>query len=206
MPCTHKFLEYLNLNKLDFEPSTLIVGTFNPAIEGNKADWFYGRTDKNYFWEVLPRLFGEASLINANPTEWKAFCKRHKIAITDLIASIDDANVSDPEHAQKILTYSDKTIAETFKQHTSVDILNLLTENPSFKNVYLTRGISTTFWKKQWQPIERYSVQNSLHHQTLLTPSGYAFYQQAKYNKLNPLIPLQLEDFILRDWKNKWHF
>lgn len=29
MACTHKFHQYLNLNNLDFEPTTLIVGTFN---------------------------------------------------------------------------------------------------------------------------------------------------------------------------------
>jgi hypothetical protein len=46
---------------------------------------------------------------------------------------------------------------------------------------------------------------HDLHERTLLTPSGYAFYQQGKYNKLNPTNPLSLEDFILKDWDSKWH-
>jgi hypothetical protein len=54
MPCPHKFQKCLNLDKLDFAPETLIVGTFNPAWpEDNYAEWFYGRTGNNYFWDVL---------------------------------------------------------------------------------------------------------------------------------------------------------
>jgi len=57
MACNHKFKKYLKLEKLDFIPETLIVGTFNPAWPaGNYAEWFYGRTSNNYFWEVLPNL------------------------------------------------------------------------------------------------------------------------------------------------------
>lgn len=49
MPCNHKFQEDLNLERLDFKPTTLIVGTFNPEWpDGNQAQWFYGRThDQN---------------------------------------------------------------------------------------------------------------------------------------------------------------
>ena len=31
MACDHKFNFFLRLEKLDFKPETLIVGTFNPA-------------------------------------------------------------------------------------------------------------------------------------------------------------------------------
>jgi hypothetical protein len=31
MACNHKFKSFLRLEKLDFKPETLIVGTFNPA-------------------------------------------------------------------------------------------------------------------------------------------------------------------------------
>ncbi|MBD0333667.1 MAG: hypothetical protein ICV66_13555, partial [Chitinophagaceae bacterium] len=92
MACLHKFHLYLNLERLDFEPTTLIVGTFNPSWPAtNTAEWFYGRThDKqgtqnNNFWDVLPRLYGGDSLINKTPTEWKTFCHNKQIAITDII-------------------------------------------------------------------------------------------------------------------------
>ena len=41
MPCNHKFIEDLNLENLDFQPTTLIVGTFNPSWpENNQAQCF----------------------------------------------------------------------------------------------------------------------------------------------------------------------
>jgi hypothetical protein len=203
MACVHKFFKYLLLENLDFEPNTLIVGTFNPCIEGNTAEWFYGRFDNN-FWEVLPRLYGEASMRGASPYAWKDFCRRHKIAITDLISTIEDADTDNPQVIKQLKTYSDKTLAEAFKEHRSVPIVDLLKVNQSIQNVYLTRGISDTFWKRLWKPVQAYAVANNLHENTLLTPSGYAFYQQGKYNKENPLNHLSLEDFILRDWERKW--
>lgn len=41
MACRHKFIDYLNLDNLDFDPTTLIVGTFNPEWpDGNHAECF----------------------------------------------------------------------------------------------------------------------------------------------------------------------
>jgi hypothetical protein len=99
MACSHKFAEYLNLERIDFEPTTLIVGTFKPGWENinNNAPWFYGRThdlngnQNNNFWDVLPRLYEEQSLINNDHNAWKDFCSRKKIAITDIIQKIEDA-------------------------------------------------------------------------------------------------------------------
>jgi hypothetical protein len=204
MASEHKFKEYLNLEELDFQPTTLIVGTFNPSIGGNDAAWFYGRFDNN-FWDVLPRIYGKDSMRCSSPKQWKLFCKENKIAITDLISSIDDADLDNLIHFNKIKTFSDKTIANDFKQHKQVKIIKILESNPSIKNVYLTRGTGETFWKRLWKPIEIYCKENGLCEKKLITPSGYAFYQQGKYNKQNPLNPLSLEDFILKDWKSKWH-
>jgi hypothetical protein len=207
MACQHKFIEYLNLERInDFEPTTLIVGTFNPEWpDTNHSEWFYGRTSNNYFWDVLPRIYGRSSLIKSNPAEWKAFCLVEKIAITDLIISIDDAEINNTEDLKKLATYSDNTIAKGFEKHTTVDVEKLLETHPSIKNVYFTRGTGEAFWKNLWRPIEKYALEKGLHERKLLTPSGYAFYQQGKYNKQNPTNPLSLEDFILRDWKSKWH-
>ena len=206
MACVHKFEEYLNLERLDFEPTTLIVGTFNPSWPlDNQAQWFYGRIENN-FWHVLPLLYNENSLRGANPLEWKAFCKRHKIAITDLISCIKDAENENELHISYLKTFSDKTIAEKFRSHSFVKINDLLKQHPTVKNIYLTRGIGETFWNILWKPVEEYAKNNNLNEKKLLTPSGYAFYQLGKYNKKNPLNPLSLEEFILKDWQAKWHF
>lgn len=213
MPCNHKFIEYLNLENLDFEPTTLIVGTFNPSWPANnQAEWFYGRTHdqhgnvNNNFWDVLPRLYREESLINATPTEWKAFCKKHKIAITDLITSIDDADENNPQHQNQLGGYADNVIANNFNEQVPNNIVKLLQNNPSIKNVYLSRGTGETFWRRLWRPVVQYSNQNNLHERKLLTPSGYAFYQHGRYNNQNPnnIIPL-LNDFILMKWESEWH-
>lgn len=70
MPCQHKFLNDLDLSyvrELGYTPTTLIVGTFNPAWPEHPAPWFYGRTHdahgnpSNRFWHVLPELYGHRS-------------------------------------------------------------------------------------------------------------------------------------------------
>lgn len=204
MGCEHKFKKYLTLERLDFKPKTLIVGTFNPKIEGNKAKWFYGRFDNN-FWDVLPRIYEKDSMRCSTPDDWKKFCKRNQIAITDLIASIEDADLNDKNHRAKLRTYSDKSIAESFERHSFVDIVELLKKHPTIKHIYLTRGVGETFWRRAWRPVENYARKKNLKVENLITPSGYAFYQQGRYNRLNPENALSLEDFILTKWKEVWH-
>lgn len=214
MACPHKFQDYITLERLDFEPTTLIVGTFNPSWPaGNPAQWFYGRThdghgnQNNNFWDVLPRLYGEESLINSTHQDWKAFCRRHKIAITDLISCINDANEANPDHEDLLKSYSDKAIADKFEQQVYVNIAQLLQQHPTIQRVYLTRGTGETFWRRLWRPVKQYATENGKRERTLLTPSGFAFYQHRRYNNQNPnhQIP-HLQDFIVMKWQQQWHF
>jgi hypothetical protein len=208
MPCDHKFLPELDLTKIDFEPTTLIVGTFIPAWPANNAEWFYGRTASSYFWDVLPRLYGAASLINTTPTEWKQFCRDKKIAITDLISSIDDAEPDNPEHNNILTGYSDKAIAYHFDDFSFVNIVQILKRQPTIRNVYLTRGITEAFWRHAWNPVMQYCNLNHLHERRLLHPSGEdAVYQQEAYNKQHPENQILLqEDYILMRWQEEWCF
>ena len=131
MACIHKFAAYLGLNRLDFEPITLIIGTFNPGWDNlnNNAQWFYGRThdangnQNNNFWDVLPRLYNEPSLINGTPQQWRAFCSGKQIAITDLIANIDDADPTNPNHIQLMTGFADDEIANNFYDFEQVNIV-----------------------------------------------------------------------------------
>lgn len=208
MACNHKFKSYLDLSKVDFEPSTLIVGTFNPEWpDTNTAKWFYGRTANNNFWDVLPRLYGGPSLIDADPTDWKQFCANNRIALTDLISAVDDADANNKEHRKIIGGYSDQALVYNFDDFEYVNIVQLLKNNPSIRNVYLTRGISEAFWRHIWNPVIHYCSMNDLRERRLLTPSGNAFYQHGAHNNDHPedTIPL-LEDYILRRWQQEWHF
>ena len=208
MPCDHKFKNYLELTKLDFEPTTLIVGTFNPAWpDTNTAEWFYGRTASNYFWDVLPRLYGESSLINATPGEWKQFCHNKQIAITDLISCIDDADATNTKHARILGGFSDDGIEYNFEDLNFVNVVQILQQRPSIRNVYFTRGITEAFWRHLWNPMMRYCNLHHLHERKLLTPSNEAQYQHDAHNELNPGDQIaKLEDYILMKWQQEWHF
>src|SRR4051812_31067835 len=116
MPCDHKFKEDLDIGYAkDWTPSTLIIGTFNPEwTDNNLADWFYGRTENNYFWSVLPQVYDQSSMLCKSKNDWQFFCKENKIAITDLIRSIRTANYE--QHRKVISGFSDKAIEDNFKQ------------------------------------------------------------------------------------------
>ena len=215
MPCRHKFYNDLLLQRLDYFPTTLMVGTFNPQWpEENTADWFYGRVPRNaadldtgnHYWGVLPRIYGQTSLKYAGAAPaWKDFCQQHGIAITDLIAGITDASLHNPQHVQQLRTYSDRAIATEFQTFELIPVVQLLKDHPTIRNVYLTRGTGETFWRRLWHPVQEYCNRQGIHHQTLLTPSDYCYYQQGRYNRLHPAARLSREDFVLMRWRQQWH-
>jgi hypothetical protein len=211
MPCQHKFIEDLNLKKIDFEPTTLIVGTFNPAWPANnRAEWFYGRTRNNYFWDVLPTLFYQPGLrnipANDKPLIWKQFCNHHKIAITDLVSCINDADQDNPQHQEWLNGYTDHAIAAHFDDFELTNLIGLLHQNPSIENVYLTTKAQIPFFNEVWNEIEIYCLARQIHCQRLLTPSGSARYQiPAGYIPQFPAYNVVLANFILENWRREWH-
>jgi hypothetical protein len=207
MPCLHKFHEYLNLDGIDFVPTTLIVGTFNPIWpEDNPAEWFYGRIGNNYFWDVLPRVYGQDSLIDEGHLEWKSFCSVKGIAITDFISCIEDACPENPQHIEWLGGFGDDVIATNFYDFDLVNIVRLLRNNPTITNVYITRSITNTFWKHKAFPLIRYCQNHGVRLTPLITPSGYAYFQQGRHNRLNPNNQLNLPEYILMRWQEVWQF
>ena len=106
MPIRHKFYQsnWANgfatqqaiLDTIPYEPEILVLGTFNPAIPGNVADFFYGR---NYFWPALTNLFVHHHPILLSrrdrhqvltPTLADIFqlCQLLRLTFADLLASI----------------------------------------------------------------------------------------------------------------------
>jgi hypothetical protein len=222
MSCPHKFQEYLNLkkgylnadlNNLDFDPVTLIVGTFNPAWpDSNNAQWFYGRTRNNYFWDVVPRLFGDIRNLrkgtNRNPETWKRFCHDHQIALTDIIYSIYDANPLNDEHKIILRSYLDSSIVDYFESFSFVDLCDILDEFQSIKNIYLTRQAGIPLFDQRWDLVEQYAVLNpgrNLHVRKLLTPSASARFQIQDYRARHPQNPTPLRNFIFEQWGENWH-
>ena len=206
MPCDHKFIQDLDLSRLQFSPTTLIIGTFNPNLPDNHAKWFYGRVKKNYFWEVLPKIYTEPSLRNEPIFKWKLFCKKHGIAITDIIYSVQDADLTNPDHLKLMKSYRDSDLAKFFHHFELVDLVHLLQQHTSIQSVYVTRSINDSFWKKKLLKVIDYCHAYNISFQPLLTPSGFAYLQQAKHNHNNSQPILELSDFIFMRWRNVWHF
>jgi hypothetical protein len=177
MPCPHKFFADLNLDRIDFEPLTLIVGTFNPAWPANNAaGWFYGRTRNNYLWDVLPRLHGQPDLRNSGPDDWKAFCRVNRVALTDLLAVILDANEDDPAHRKLLGNYLDSDIATKFREFEFTDMAALLEANSSIRQVYLTRQPGIPLFDSRWALVEQFAGEHperGLHVRQLLTVASF---------------------------------
>lgn len=88
-------LEYLEQNPPVGKCHLLVVGTFNPDIKSNAAQWFYGRPE-NEFWCLLPRTMGEPTLHTVDRNEplnkvvdlWKNFCNEKQIIIIDIFKEV----------------------------------------------------------------------------------------------------------------------
>ena len=208
MACRHKFYPELNLDGLGYEPETLIVGTFNPEWPANNtADWFYGRTEDSFFWDVLPGVYDAPSLMDAAREDRMQFCARHKIALTDLISEIEDAEPANRNHVKMLGGFSDKAIVHNFDDFEFTNIAAILQRHPAIKNVYLTRGITEAFWRHLWSPVMRHCNTHSLHERILVTPDESARYQFEAYNMQHPeSVKDTLSDYVLMRWKEVWHF
>lgn len=222
MACLHKFHDYLNLSKgyinpqldyLDFQPATLLVGTFNPSWpDGNIAEWFYGRLRNNYTWDVLPRLFNHQHNLRIKPhnnhNEWKSFCANNGVALTDIISCINDADPNNEEHQDVLRTYLDSSIADYFEDFTFTDIIGILDKFPSIQNVYLSRQDGIALFDEQWKFIEQYSIEHperKMHIIKLLTPSASARFQIREYKQAHPNDRTPLRNFIYSSWLQQWH-
>ncbi len=211
MGCEHKFSEYLNLEKIDFKPTTLIVGTFNPSWPaGNNAEWFYGRTARNYLWDVLPRLyFPNLNLRQQTHLQWKEFCSNNRIALTDIISKINDANEANEEHQEILRTYLDTSIADYFADFQFTNLEQLVNNNPTITNIYLTRQNGVDLFDNRWALLEEYALANpqrNLRLRKLMTPSASARFQIRAYRLANPNDPTPLRNFIFESWRDEWHF
>ncbi len=75
----------------DRNSRVLILGSF-PSVKSREQAFFYGHP-QNRFWKLLPLLYGESPLFTV--PEKRAFCRKHGIALWDVIASCDILGSSD---------------------------------------------------------------------------------------------------------------
>lgn len=195
--CRHKFYDDLNLNYVDWNVETLFVGTFNPGCcekEENNAEWFYGRTENNMFWDTLGFIYsGNPDLGGkGNPEVWKNFCREHKLAVTDLIKEVKNLDLSKgPDRSDLCKGFSD-TKLECFIRNNKVvptEVEKLVSNShkfPNLKSVCLTRKSLNKHWRTLWNPVNIVCEKQDLYISNLTTPGRYNFYQFRNGNQRTP--------------------
>ena len=176
MAFEHKFIADLQLQYVDWEVKTIFIGTFNPdwkECANNNATWFYGRTQRNEFWEILPLIHKQPSLIDGDRNSWIEFCRKNKIAITDILSRINDADPESNEHRNIICKFKDDAF-EDFEVRNN-NIPAILENFPSIKQICITRQEPLPdFWEECFMHMFQYIEDNperEIHVKYLRSPS-----------------------------------
>lgn len=162
----HKFLDLYPLQG----KKIVIIGTFNPDVPCNKAEFFYGRV-QSHFWTLLPKVFDKESL-KGNVQKQKEFLELYDIELSDLILSVE-------LNEEDICSYGDDKLTNVRLYNTD-NIIKSLAKGKT-KEVYFTRK---TFYKsvenikKEIYKIKEYCEQNSIKFRFLPTPAR--FYNEKK--------------------------
>jgi G:T/U-mismatch repair DNA glycosylase len=174
----HRFCKH----KLNQKTEILILGTFNPDTEKNKAEFFYGRS-RNYLWRLLPLAFKKKDLKTASVKEKLAFIEQQKIDFIDLI---DEVYVEDGQEANYADDYIDSHVTKWR------NVINEIKPLEDLKRVVFTRKTFTKIpnMKKQVEIIREYCLENKIAFDVLPTPSR--FYNNRKQNEWNAILNYRL--------------
>lgn len=157
----HRFISY----PIDPDTEYLIIGTFNPETEKNKAEFFYGRS-QNYLWTLLPAAFGEANLKKLPKSEKEAFIDKYKIRLVDLI---EEVTVDEGEEANYNDAYIDKRVTKWR------NIIRLIDGLPHLKKVCFTRktfsGVPNI--RKHIEEIQQHCESKGIKFKALPTPARF---------------------------------
>ncbi len=187
MSCFHKFYghEFHQPGERGLLPNwkakTLIIGTFNPSNNfhnQNSALYFYGR-NRNYFWDILPLFAAEQVIDKSNPISQKCFLENKQIALTDLLISINDAELNNPEHIRRIKSVKDREIEKFVSFTWNTEYIKSYIKTYKVEAVYFTflsnsstNNQSVNTFKFQTRLIENYCGEIGVFSSRLFTPSG----------------------------------
>lgn len=165
----HKFDSFENLADIEI----LILGTFNPSVEKNQAEFFYGR-NRNYLWNLLPKSFNYRELKKEKLNEKIEFINKYKIGFADLISEINvekeqENNYSDPFIDSRVAKWN--------------DIITLIKKHKNIKYVYFTRKTLNDIpeMKKQLIKITEFCSKNNI--QFIYLPTPARFENEEKLNE-----------------------
>ncbi|MFA5455801.1 MAG: hypothetical protein WC272_10865 [Sulfurimonas sp.] len=158
----HKFLKSYPLQG----KKMLIIGTFNPDVPCNGAEFFYGRV-KNYFWDLLPSMFGRESL-KGDVQKQKEFLELYDIELSDLILSVELSK-------EDICSYGDDKLTNVIEYNTD-NIIKSLAKGKT-REVYFTRKSfdkSVENIKIEIYKIKDFCEKNKIKFRFLPTPARFA--------------------------------
>jgi G:T/U-mismatch repair DNA glycosylase len=166
----HRFIDH----PISRQTEILVIGTFNPDTEENKADFFYGR-QRNFLWTLIPVAFGETSLKGKAKNEKLQFIEHFKIGFIDLISEVEVEEVSNYDDS-----YLDDKVS--IWRNVIAEIENL----PHIKKVCLTRKSVADIpkMKAKIEEIKSYCEEKNITFQYLTTPARfYRSDKQAEWSK-----------------------
>ncbi|MET6999445.1 hypothetical protein [Chitinophaga defluvii] len=160
----HRFLNHT----INPKTETLVIGTFNPDTEENKADFFYGR-QRNFLWTLIPTAFNESSLKTKPKDEKLKFIEKYRIDFIDLISEVEVDEVANYDDG-----YLDNKVTEW------INVISKINKLPNLKRVCLTRKSFGDIpnMKSRIDEIKNYCNERKISFQFLTTPAR--FYGQAK--------------------------
>lgn len=160
----HKFLSH----QINSETETLIIGTFNPDVSHNSAEFFYGRS-RNYLWRLLSNAFEEPDLKAKSTDEKFDFINRRKIDFIDLISEVEveeETNYYDGYLDSRVLKWR--------------DVISEIKKLKAIKRICFTRKSFSDIPKMKIRidEIQKFCEQNKIAFQYLTTPAR--FYREDK--------------------------
>jgi len=161
MKILHKFRNH----KISPDTNILIIGTFNPDVQGNEADFFYGRS-RNFLWSLLPKVFGEKSLKPSTLEEKQLFKRRYGIDFIDLIDEIEVEAGNENNYADVFI--DDKVTAWK-------DIISVIKFNQNIRQIYFTRKTfeRIPYIRKKIKEIENFCKLKNIRFSCLPTPARF---------------------------------
>ncbi|MFA6138919.1 MAG: hypothetical protein WC667_12670 [Sulfurimonas sp.] len=181
----HKLLKHYPLQG----KRILIIGTFNPDVTCNNAEFFYGRA-KNFFWVFLPEIFNEVSL-KGDVAAQKKFLVKHEIELTDLIVSVE-------MDERDICNYGDDKLKNVIEWNTENILKTLASGNT--QEVYFTRksfNKSVAGIKDEILKIKEFCELHAIKFRFLPTPSR--FYNDKKVMEWRETFGMWIEEGYMQN-------
>lgn len=175
-------------------PEVIIIGTFNPDLPWNHADFYYGRN--GYMWPILSNIFTHNYSFHHKPRTKKnrvpsykeivEICNKTKLGFTDLINSIEtkDEVLLDKKsrtvhlgNNSYISNYSDKTLNNLgrmkYLNSNTENIISFVKKHQTIKHIIYTFNNNGKWFKEEVNKIK--SQLDQIEHHHIFTPTGQGF-------------------------------